>query len=42
MAGVIGPIVINVLFVRPNPIVREWFSQPAPQENKQLAVSVFE
>lgn len=42
LAGVIGPIVINVLFIRPNPIVREWFSQPAPQENKQLAVSVFE
>lgn len=42
LAGVIGPIVINALFIRPNPIVREWFSQPAPQENKQLAVSVFE
>ena len=42
LAGVIGPIVINVLFIRPNPIVREWFSQPAPQENQQSAVSVFE
>ena len=42
LAGVIGPIVINVLFIRPNPIVREWFSQPAPRDNKSLAVSVFE
>ncbi len=42
LIGVIGPIVINALFIRPNPIVREWFSQPAPQENKQVAASVFE
>lgn len=42
LIGVIGPIVINALFIRPNAILREWFSQPAPQENKQLAASVFE
>ena len=42
LAGVIGPIVINALFIRPNSIVREWFSQSGPHENKPLAVSVFE
>ncbi len=42
LAGVIGPILINALLIRPNPIVREWFSQPALQENKQSGVSVFE
>jgi fucose 4-O-acetylase-like acetyltransferase len=42
LAGVIGPIIINALFIRPNSILRGWFSQPAPQEDKQLAVSVFE
>jgi fucose 4-O-acetylase-like acetyltransferase len=42
LVGVIGPILINALLIRPNPIVREWFSQPAPQENKQSRVSVFE
>jgi fucose 4-O-acetylase-like acetyltransferase len=42
LAGVIGPIVINALFIRPNPILREWFSQTAPQENQQSAVSVFD
>ncbi len=42
LAGVIGPILINALLIRPNPIVREWFSQPAPQENKRSGVSVFE
>jgi len=42
LAGVIGPVLINALLIRPNPIVREWFSQPAPQANKQLEVSVFE
>ncbi len=42
LAGVIGPILINALLIRPNPIVREWFSQPAPKENKQLGASVFE
>ena len=42
LVGVIGPIVINALFIRPNPILREWFSQPAPQENQRSAVSVFD
>ena len=42
LAGVIGPVLINALLIRPNPIVREWFSQPAPQENKHLGVSVFD
>ena len=42
LAGVVGPIVINALFIRPNPILREWFSQTAPQENQQSAVSVFD
>jgi hypothetical protein len=41
-AGVIGPVLINALLIRPNPIVRKWFSQPAPEENKQTGVSVFE
>jgi fucose 4-O-acetylase-like acetyltransferase len=42
LAGVIGPVLINTLLIRPNPIVREWFSQPAPQEKKYVGVSVFE
>jgi fucose 4-O-acetylase-like acetyltransferase len=42
LAGVIGPVLINTLLIRPNPIVREWFSQPVPQANKQVRVSVFE
>ncbi|RIK53716.1 MAG: hypothetical protein DCC59_06230 [Chloroflexi bacterium] len=42
LAGVIGPIVINALFIRPNPILREWFSQHVPQEEGRAAVSVFE
>lgn len=42
LAGVTGPIVINELFIRPNSILRRWFSQPAPQEERQLAASVFE
>lgn len=42
LAGVLGPIVIHALFIRPNPIMRKWFSQPAPLENGQKAVSVFE
>ena len=41
-AGVIGPVLINALLIRPNPIVREWFSQPAPHKNEQLGASVFE
>ncbi len=42
LAGVIGPIVINALFIRPNPILREWFSQHVPQEEGHAAASVFE
>jgi hypothetical protein len=42
LAGVLGPVLINALLIRPNPIVREWFSQPAPQANKETGMSVFE
>ena len=42
LAGVIGAILINAFLIRPNTIVREWFSQPAPQENKSIGASVFE
>ncbi len=42
LAGVIGPMLINAYLIRPNPLVREWFSQPAPQENTPAEVSVFE
>ena len=42
LAGVIGPVLINALLIRPNPVVREWFSQPAPRENKPLGTSVSE
>ena len=42
LIGVSAPIVINALFIRPNPILRKWFNQPAPQEDNQLAVSVFD
>ena len=35
LIGVIGPLLINALFIRPNPIVREWFGQPAPDEKLQ-------
>jgi fucose 4-O-acetylase-like acetyltransferase len=42
LAGVIGPIIINALLIRPNSIVREWFGQTAPRATKQSAVSVFE
>jgi fucose 4-O-acetylase-like acetyltransferase len=42
LAGVLGPIIIHAVFIRPNPILRKWFSQPAPQEISQKAVSVFE
>lgn len=40
--GVVGPIVINALFIRPNPILRQWFSQQAPQDKDNAGVSVFE
>ena len=42
LAGVIGPILIGALLIRPNPIVREWFGQLTPKEKKQVEVSVFE
>lgn len=42
LAGVIGPILIGALLIRPNPIVREWFGQPAPKEKEQSGASVFE
>jgi fucose 4-O-acetylase-like acetyltransferase len=42
LVGVIGPVIINALFIRPNTIVREWFGQTAPRETKESAVSVFE
>jgi hypothetical protein len=39
VAGVIGPLLINALFIRPNPIVREWFGQPVPEEQGRVMVS---
>jgi polysaccharide biosynthesis protein PslL len=37
LAGVIGPLLINALLIRPNPIVREWFGQPAPLKYQNRA-----
>lgn len=42
LIGVAGPVAINALFIRPNPILRQWFSQRAPQEKRHVGVSVFE
>jgi len=42
LIGVAGPIVINALFIRPNPILRHWFSQRAKQDKDNVGVSVFE
>jgi fucose 4-O-acetylase-like acetyltransferase len=42
LVGVAGPIVINAMFIRPNPILRQWFSQRAPQDKDNVDVSVFE
>jgi polysaccharide biosynthesis protein PslL len=42
LAGVIGPILIGALLIRPNPIVREWFGQSAPKEEQPVGVSVYE
>lgn len=42
LIGVLGPIAINTLFIRPNPVMRAWFGQPALQEKERAAVSVFE
>jgi len=39
VAGVIGPLLINALFIRPNTIVREWFGQSAPEEQRHMVVS---
>jgi fucose 4-O-acetylase-like acetyltransferase len=39
LAGVVGPLLINALFIRPNPIVRAWFGQPAPEEQRQVVVN---
>lgn len=42
LIGVAGPVAINALFIRPNPILRQWFSQRAPQDKGHGGVSVFE
>jgi polysaccharide biosynthesis protein PslL len=42
LLGVLVPIVIRALFILPNPILREWFSQPAPQRNGKISTSVYE
>lgn len=42
LIGVAGPIVINTLFICPNPILRQWFSQRAPQDKDVGGASVFE
>lgn len=42
LSGVVGPIVINAMFIRPNPILRHWFSQRAQQDKDNVGVSVFE
>jgi fucose 4-O-acetylase-like acetyltransferase len=39
VAGVVGPLLINTLFIRPNSIVREWFGQPALEEKRQMGTS---
>jgi polysaccharide biosynthesis protein PslL len=39
VAGVIGPLLINALFIRPNTIAREWFGQSAPEEQRHMVVS---
>jgi fucose 4-O-acetylase-like acetyltransferase len=42
LAGVIGPIVIYALFIRPNPILSGWLGQPGQQDNGPVTASVFE
>ncbi len=42
LIGVAGPVAINALFIRPNPILRRWFSQQAPQGKTHQGVSIFE
>jgi fucose 4-O-acetylase-like acetyltransferase len=34
VAGVVGPLLINALFIRPNPTIRSWFGQSMVQENQ--------
>jgi fucose 4-O-acetylase-like acetyltransferase len=42
LAGVLGPVVINALFIHPNPILKDWFGQAKTRENASVKVSVFE
>jgi fucose 4-O-acetylase-like acetyltransferase len=42
LAGVVGPVVINALFIHPNPILRAWFGQAKPRESASTTVGVFE
>ena len=42
LAGVVGPVVINALFIHPNPILRAWFGQAKLRESSSTTVSVFE
>lgn len=39
VAGVVGPLLINALFIKPNPIVREWFGQAAPPAKEPASLS---
>lgn len=42
VAGILGPIIIDALFIHPNPVLREWFGQVKDRESLHTAVSVFE
>jgi len=42
LAGVVGPVVINALFIHPNPILRVWFGPAKLRESSSTTVSVFE
>jgi len=42
LIGVVGPVLINALFIRPNPILRQWFSQRGTHDKDNVEVSVFE
>lgn len=42
LAGVLGPVIINSLFVHPNPILRAWFGQAKTRASTSTTVSVFE
>jgi hypothetical protein len=39
VAGVVGPLLINALFIRPNPTIRSWFGQSMVQENQLVELS---